>query len=120
MQLDIEYVLAGEPEDCDPADHFDDSDEGDADVTWVHEQLSAGNQWAWFRAVVTARVTLDGQTFEGVDSLGCCSYKSEDDFRQCQYFDDMKTEARYALLASLHTAVRRGELAAVALTQVTP
>lgn len=66
---------------------------------WIRRQLADGNQWAWCSVVVRARWC----EFDGADSLGCCSYRSEADFKQSGgYFDDMKVEA----LAALNEAVQ--------------
>lgn len=73
-------------EDQDPDGAFSDP----ADAAWVREQLRAGNGWAWFVAEV--RATFGGLT--GRDTLGACSYRSEDDFlAPGGYYDDMCTEA---------------------------
>lgn len=56
---------------------------------WVYDQLEAGNPWAWCCAHVKG-------VYEGIeedDYLGCCSYKSEEDFKQPGgYYDDMRRE----------------------------
>lgn len=73
---------------------------------WITDQLLAGNQWAWCHIVVRAR----WKDFEGVDSLGCCSYESEKDF--CQpggYYDDMKSEALADLNANIERAAEQLE-----------
>lgn len=66
--------------------------------TWVRDQLAAGNEWAW----CTVRVVARWHGITGDDSLGCCSYESEEQFRQPGgYFDDMKSVA----LTRLNVAV---------------
>ena len=68
------------------------------------EQLASGNQWAW----CTVRVVATLGEFEGSDSLGCCSYASEADFKAPGgYFDDMKVEALDDLRRSIETALSR-------------
>jgi len=68
---------------------------GDDDIDreaeeWILAQLESGNDWAWCRVRVTAR----WKGFEGSDSLGACSYKSEADFcTEDGYFADMKQAA---------------------------
>lgn len=53
---------------------------------WVIDQLESGNPWAW----CCAHVVVTWHGFKGEDFLGCCSYKSEEDFREPDgYFDDM-------------------------------
>lgn len=65
---------------------------------WVFRELDAGNQWAWCTVKVTAR----WNGIEGVDYLGCCSYRSEADFRAPGgYLDDLKAEALDALNAKI-------------------
>lgn len=52
-------------------------------------QFEAGNVWAWCIACVT--VKWNG--YKVTDTLGCCSYKSREDFEQGEYFEEMKSEA---------------------------
>lgn len=85
---------------------------------WVRDQLRSGNQWAWGRARVIASVEVDGETFEGSDSLGCCSYLSEQDFRADQYYTDMCAEALADLVRNLRAASNRGGAAVVALSRL--
>jgi len=65
----------------------------------IQRQLDAGNVWAWCSVEVIA--SIDGIEVDGRDYLGCCSYKSEDDFKACEYFEDMKREARGELLGKI-------------------
>lgn len=65
-------------------------DETDSKIeTWIKNQLRRGNTWAW------CSVTLEA-SWRGLvvgDSLGCCSYKSEADFKAPGgYYDDMRAE----------------------------
>ena len=55
------------------------------------------NTWAWCQ--VEVRASFDG--VEGADYLGCCSYESEEDFRNGGYFDDMREQALDALVTEL-------------------
>lgn len=65
-------------------------DEADARAeNEVQEALDMGNIWAWSTVTVIAR----WNGFEGRDRLGCCSYDSEEDFKQDEYYPDMKKEA---------------------------
>ena len=74
--------------------------------------LEAGNEWAWCTIKVTARYDgVDG--IVGVDWLGCCNYSSEEDFKKCPYFEDMKNQARddlYQYLESHIICLRRAGL----------
>jgi hypothetical protein len=63
----------------------------------VRQQLEAGNEWAWCTVKVTAEIP--GTEFKGVDYLGCCSYKSLENFIECNdYYADMKAEAKADLI----------------------
>lgn len=69
---------------------------------WIREQLAAGNEWAW----CTAKVTCQWDAFSAVKYLGCCSYESEEAFRNDPYFSDLCAEALDALnekIANTHT-----------------
>ncbi|MFO0964635.1 MAG: hypothetical protein U0793_03480 [Gemmataceae bacterium] len=99
---DVEFDLEVHPEDTPiegNASAID--DETDAETErWIREELESGNDWAWCSVVVKAR----WQDFEGWDALGCCSYRSEEEFRAPGgYFDDMKANA----LAHLNEQVSR-------------
>lgn len=48
-------------------------------------RLEAGDLWAW--CCVEVRATYKGH--EASDTLGCCSYIDEKDFRSDAYFKDM-------------------------------
>lgn len=69
----------------------------------IRANLESGNDWAWCMVRVIAR--YEGiDCVEGTDHLGCCSYKSEDDFTQPGgYWEDMKDVARAALYAELES-----------------
>lgn len=67
-------------------------------------RLNAGDEWAWCCVVVTAR----WNGFEGTDTLGCCSYESEADFKRTGgYYDDMKIEAHKRLCDAIEDAYDR-------------
>lgn len=54
----------------------------------ILRQLANGNEWAW------CCVRLVGR-FKGLccwEALGCCSYRSEKEFRKDPYFADMQSE----------------------------
>src|SRR5688500_7160137 len=58
----------------------------DEQANYVREQYNNGNEYAWF----SAKVTVKYKGFEATDYLGCCSYKSEKDFKQNSgYYKDM-------------------------------
>lgn len=64
----------------------------------ILERLDRGDVWAWAWVCVKARY----KGFEGSDSLGGCSYASEDDFTQPGgYYEDMVHEARERLAEEL-------------------
>jgi hypothetical protein len=66
---------------------------------WIYDELESGNEWAWCHVVVTA----EWEGFTGTDGLGCCSYESEEGFREGGYFEDM----RLAALDDLNTRLAR-------------
>lgn len=56
----------------------------------ILSRLNCGDIWAWG----TVKVTALWNGFEGVDYLGGCSYRDEEDFKQPGgYFEDMKRQA---------------------------
>lgn len=79
---------------------------GDDEVDRAEEdrilnELDDGNVWAW--ASVTLTCTFGG--FEGFDSLGACSYRDEDDFKQPGgYYEDMREQAFENLVAIMGEA----------------
>jgi hypothetical protein len=93
-----------EPEDTHPEGQFASGDD-EADREFVASalrRLESGDTWAW--AWVRVRVSWNG--FTGEDSLGCCSYESEEDFREAgDYYEGMAQTALENLnqtLAELH------------------
>lgn len=66
----------------------------------ITNQVNSGNIWAWCCVKVSAKY----KGFEGYDVLGCCSYKSEEDFRQDGYYADMRDEALNDLVKQLQEA----------------
>jgi hypothetical protein len=80
----------------DPTNHLENYQE----VKWIMEQQAQGNHASWFAARVCIRAT--GTDFTGKpDWLGACSYKSFDDFIQCEYFKDMIVEATKNFMVEL-------------------
>ncbi len=51
-------------------------------------ELSKGNAWAWF----CAKVTCEWLDMRENGYLGCCSYKSREDFEASDYCKDLKAE----------------------------
>lgn len=89
---DVTYTVECLPEDLEVRGNAVASgdDEQDREVEdAILADLEGGNPWAWCCVRVTARVG----PFEGVDTLGGCSYRDEQAFRDCGYFDDMKFSA---------------------------
>lgn len=79
----------------------------------IRRQLADGNEWAW----CSVKVTAHWNGFRGYDYLGCCSYASREDF--CQpggYYDDLKAEARAALITAVESAYVRSRKAVRAIT----
>ncbi len=66
---------------------------------WIRTELDSGNEHAWCDVVVTA--TWRG--FEGVASMGCCSYPDRASIDR-DLIPDMKHEASIALAHAVHTA----------------
>lgn len=81
------------PDDSDPEDSFDDPD----NVSFVRAGLNSGSLWAWCTVIV--RITYCGAI--GEDTLGGCSYESEDSFRSDAYYADMVSAAATDLVAQL-------------------
>lgn len=96
---DVEFELIREEEWLDPSECFED----EGAIAWVREQAAKGNEWAWFAAKVVAR----WNGFEGVDYLGACSYESEEDFRACPYFEDLKAQALDDLNWNIYKTAKR-------------
>ena len=84
MNKAFEYTFNAHEEHLNPSlDLFDCVE----DIDYINNQLSKGNQSAWFCAEVKA--SWNG--IEVSDYLGCCSYKSFDEFvnEKDGYIDDM-------------------------------
>lgn len=71
------------------------------DAQYVIEDIASGNPFAWFCAKVTASVQLGDRQFSASDYLGCCSYKSEKDFMDSGYYEDMELQALNQLTTEL-------------------
>lgn len=84
------------------------------DARWIRDQIRAGNEWAWFCAEVRAEYA--GIT--GKDFLGACSYKSEADFREGDYYADMVTEAIADLAREIASEIERNAAFAAELASL--
>lgn len=71
----------------------------------ILQALQNGNQWAWCTVQVVA-THRSFPEFSGTDFLGCCNYESEEDFRNSDYFQDMKKEAIAQLTNRLEDATQ--------------
>ena len=64
----------------------------------VINEYENGNYWAW----CTVRVTAEYKGIKGTDYLGCCSFASEEDFKEeGGYYEDMKQVAYDELISNL-------------------
>lgn len=94
-------TLAVRPEEDDPTDHFEFTD----DVEFANE-----GGWHWFQARV--QVFVEDDHVLGEDYLGGCSYHNLEDFKRGGYFRDMVrtavADARQTLhrLATLESSLR--------------
>ena len=78
----------------------------------IRAQLDTGNEWAWCCVAVRVQFeTETGEAFEGVDYLGCCSYRSERDFRRGGYLPQMREAAFDDLRMNMGHAIARGNAA---------
>jgi hypothetical protein len=106
-EADVTFTVECEPEDIPVEGNALASGDDEADreaEQWVYDQLDAGNEWAWCTVKVTAR----WGDFEGVDYLGCCSYRSEEDFAAGDgYLPQMKQEALADLNRRLASVAQR-------------
>jgi len=71
-----------------------------AQERWTHDQLNAGNLFAWCWVKVTARCG----PFIGSDSLGCCSYATKEDLER-DLLPEMKCNAVADLKSNMQRAV---------------
>jgi hypothetical protein len=99
FESQIEYLIECLPEDIQIEGNAMASGDADDDKRVedsIREQLNNGNEWAWCTVKVTA--FIPGTGIEGTDYLGCCSYKSESDFKRDGYYKDMCAQAKADLL----------------------
>jgi hypothetical protein len=78
----VTVEFEAENEDMSPSDmEFD-----EVNINYIEREFNRGNGYAWFCAKVTVRY----RGYEAIDYLGCCSYKSERDFKENSgYYVDM-------------------------------
>lgn len=97
---EVEFEIELLEEDVPVRGHFagDEPEEDRKMEDEILRRLDAGDQWAWCCVKVVAR----WNGFEAFDTLGCCSYESEEDFKRDGYWEDMKAE----LLKELNEGVR--------------
>jgi hypothetical protein len=89
--LEVTFEALDETES--PEDHFEMQD----DIDFASD---FNNEAAWFNACV--KVQIKGTHIFGMDFLGCCSYKSFDEFMKEEYFTDMIEEATNDLINDLN------------------
>lgn len=87
---DVKFTLECLPEDASIEGNASARDpETDRETErWIRKQLASGNEWAW----CTAKVVCSWEGFHAAEYLGCCSYESEQDFRDGGYFSDLCKE----------------------------
>lgn len=118
--MTIRYELDADQDDTTPVRgnamaSGDDAADKDAEDE-ILSRLDSGDVWAW--AIVTVRAILtteEGETYEGSDTLGACTYRDAEDFKAGGYYEDMQDAALADLRATMRDAKRRGEIAARAL-----
>lgn len=99
---DVQFTLSIDQDETSVRGSFE-SDDPAADRALEDEilaRLRDGDMWAFAQVKVTAH----WREWEGSDFLGGCSYKDEEDFRQDQYYADMKERAVDALNETLARA----------------
>jgi hypothetical protein len=104
---EVEFVLECRPEYAaieGNASAIDDETDAASGV-WIRDQLCNGNQWAWCSVCVIAR----WHSFQGMDTLGCCSYESEEAFKNGGYYEDVKAQALADLNEQIAAAAKELE-----------
>jgi hypothetical protein len=89
----LQVVFEAHWENESPDDHFEFQEDKDFAYSGKHDAN-------WFSA--TVKVELKGTLLFGMDHLGCCSYKSFEEFMQDDYFTDMIKEATNDLINDLN------------------
>lgn len=80
--------------------------------------MDRGEMAAWCCAIVTASIVVEGKTYSGKSTLGCCSYASEAAIEKDLLTDNthgLKEDALFDLQDRLKQDVQRGHYAARAL-----
>lgn len=85
----------------DSGDPEQDKEDEDA----VIADIESGNEWAW----CCVEVKCEYMCFSASSYLGGCSYKSEGDFINGGYYDDMKHEAFAELCEKLEASIKELE-----------
>lgn len=97
---DVQFTVIAEQEDTPVRGNAMASGDGKVDrkaEDSIIRSLNGGNVWAW--ATVEVRATYRGLVAS--EYLGCCSYKSEEDFEKDAYYASMKATAYADLIAQL-------------------
>lgn len=106
---EVEYSIIAEQDDIQVRGNALASGDDELDTKTeneILERLENGDIWAWAHVVVKAK----WEGHEGEDSLGGCSYKSEEDFVQAgDYYNDMKDVALDDLKTNVENADERHE-----------
>lgn len=89
MRCNPEITIIIRPEDIPVRDNFmctDDPEQDRKDENEIINRLNDGDVWAW--CLVEVRAEFRGLI--GHDSLGCCCYANEDEFKaDSGYYEDM-------------------------------
>ena len=101
--MPVEYEVKIEPEDIDYHGNCmasgDEAQDRECEE-WIASELDSGNIAAWCSVVVFARF----EGFQGIDSLGGCSYKSMKDLEK-DLIPEMKENALASLKAHMQRAI---------------
>jgi hypothetical protein len=102
---EVVYELKVEPEDTPVRGNAmasgDDAFDKECEDRIIND-INSGNVWAWCCVTVTA----SSRGVEARDTLGCCSYESEEDFKACPYYAAMKEAALEMLLEALNNKLK--------------
>lgn len=114
--MDIKYTISIEPEcEVSPHDDFDDQ----CVAKEIEERLADGDDWAWCTVIVRAETEFDDISAYGETTLGCCSYKNEEDFkRESGLYEPMKEEALDDMKMKMKVAVEYGNKCAMILAEL--
>lgn len=115
----VRFTVSLEPEDIEVRGNAMASGDDAADREVENEilaRLDRGDLCAWCCGKVEASIEFNGQTFKGVAYLGCCSYATDAECEKSLIEDYcLDDEARADLIATLESAIKKGEIAAKAL-----